>query len=814
MRFLCLNERVALCTLAFLFLTTYTSVAQMEQMDSTMQIKRFSYEDLNSERFEKYKKSSSTNRLAENPDDLTQEVIIIDGEEIRKFGHTTLVDVLKTIPGFRTSQPGNAIEGETFLMRGLLGNDHTKILINGIPIKPEAVKSMPISAQLPIRHAEYIEIVQGPSSAAYGSDAMAGVINIVLPEVDRPVFAWADVSGVTPATTDINLTLGGMAGKGKNILNYQIFASSQTAANLNIRFRRDEILIDRDTLNPWEQIYFLQDKDDSLVPEVNSLYKGSRLIGGNFQFRGFELFAMNMYREEHSALGADPLAISYSDPTTTIGESINSIGLRHIFDNRKRYSQRVSVSAMYYQTLENSSYIAIRDSLSSGQNFIFGRSLDLRADYQGIVRLNDQFKMAFGTTGQYSVSNPWTSYLGRRFHLEGNSFDFTGMDLNPETPAALETASDTNSAIGDNNWIPKHTVANLAGFSHFLYKAKGGKLSLEGAARIDFNTEDGIHFTPQVGMVYRPVEKLKLVVNYGRGHRAPRSYHIYSRYTQPYAEIRQDAIAAGPPPPPPPAIPAIPNQQFFSAMELRRERDTLRTEFLQGGEVRAVWKASPSLRVSARYYLHFMENRLTRFAAITEPPINQGPIGEFQFAPDSIPVGYGYYNNRTSGAYSFLQAGMVTIDYVKNWRELSLRAMGSYEFAAGYEEIEGEENQQESVERSADYRYMPVHSIKANVSLAYKGFTFSIHNNLIGYFTSDIVVNGKRVLYEEFEGWNHNLDILVHKDLFRQLSLFVGAYNVLNSIQSGIESSTLSNTWNYNPQYGRLFKFGLNFRLN
>ncbi len=169
--------------------------------DSTLTIKRFGFDDLNSEEFEKYKKKSSTNRLAENPDDLTQEVIIIDGDDIRKFGYSTLVDVLKTIPGFRTSQPGNAIEGETFLMRGLEGNDYTKILINGIPIKPEATKSMPIAAQLPIRHAEYIEIVQGPSSATYGSDAMAGVINIVFPNIDRPVFAWADVSATSPGTT-------------------------------------------------------------------------------------------------------------------------------------------------------------------------------------------------------------------------------------------------------------------------------------------------------------------------------------------------------------------------------------------------------------------------------------------------------------------------------------------------------------------------------------------------------------------------------------------------------------------------------------
>lgn len=41
---------------------------------------------------------------------------------------------------------------------------------------------------------------------------MAGVINIVFPNIDRPVFAWADVSATSPGTTEMNLTLGGKAG--------------------------------------------------------------------------------------------------------------------------------------------------------------------------------------------------------------------------------------------------------------------------------------------------------------------------------------------------------------------------------------------------------------------------------------------------------------------------------------------------------------------------------------------------------------------------------------------------------------------------
>ena len=46
-------------------------------------------------------------------------VWVITGEDILRNGFVTLADVLKAAPGIRVSQPGNAMEGETFLMRGL-----------------------------------------------------------------------------------------------------------------------------------------------------------------------------------------------------------------------------------------------------------------------------------------------------------------------------------------------------------------------------------------------------------------------------------------------------------------------------------------------------------------------------------------------------------------------------------------------------------------------------------------------------------------------------------------------------------------------
>lgn len=764
-----------------LLLTLLLISCNLIAQDSTITIKRFNYDDLSSEKFEKYLTKSSTNRLAVNPDDLTLEVIIIDGEDIRKFGYSTLVDVLKTIPGFRTSQPGNAIEGETFLMRGLLGNDHTKILINGIPIKPEAVKSMPIAAQLPIRHAEYIEIVQGPSSATYGSDAMAGVINIVFPEIERPVFAWADVSGTTPATTEINLTLGGKAGAGENILNYEFFASSQRATDVNLLIPDDSIRLDPQTLNQYEQQFYVADKNNKFLPEINEMRRESRLIGTYLKFRWFELSAMNMFREEHSGFGNNPLTAAYYDPGSTYGENINSVGLKHVYSNNKHYQSRAAISVLTFKTLQNASYIATQDFLSNGRNFIYARSIDYRAEYQGIFKINNQFKFAFGTTGQYSISNPYSSHLGRAFHTETKGFDFSGIDLNPVTPSALSVAADSLSKIDSLSWIPKHTIYNVAAFGHFLYKAPGGKLNVEGAARIDYNSFAGIRLTPKIGVVYRPYKKLKIVANYGRGHRAPRSYHLYNNYWQSAVEWDMNG-----------------QQASFS-----RSKDSLRQEELQGGEVRVKWKLNELFTLSGRYYVHIMESRIIR-ERVGPPPPGVPILPEMK-------LGVGYFN---ANSYSFLNAFLAVAEFKKKFASWEMQALVSYEFANGWEQVEAEDNAPQSIERSAEYRFVPEHSLKANLNVMFKGFTFSIHNNYFGHYVTEIYRSNSSVQYDETNKYYYNLDILVHKNLFRQLSIFLGAYNVLNSVQSGIPASTVSSTWSYNPQYGRTFKLGLNFRLN
>ncbi|MEM9025066.1 MAG: TonB-dependent receptor plug domain-containing protein [Bacteroidota bacterium] len=74
----------------------------------------------------------STNRTAQDLRDISYSMHVVTKEEILDNGYNTLVDVLKHVPGIKVSQPGSAIDGESFMMRGFYGNYYTKILINSI----------------------------------------------------------------------------------------------------------------------------------------------------------------------------------------------------------------------------------------------------------------------------------------------------------------------------------------------------------------------------------------------------------------------------------------------------------------------------------------------------------------------------------------------------------------------------------------------------------------------------------------------------------------------------------------------------------
>lgn len=101
---------------------------------------------------------------------------IIDSERIRLRAATNIQQVLNTELGFRFSNDMTLGTSDVQLM-GMSGRN-VKILLDGVPMidRNDSRESL---NQIDINTIERIEIVEGPLSVSYGSDALAGVINII-----------------------------------------------------------------------------------------------------------------------------------------------------------------------------------------------------------------------------------------------------------------------------------------------------------------------------------------------------------------------------------------------------------------------------------------------------------------------------------------------------------------------------------------------------------------------------------------------------------------------------------------------------------
>ncbi len=101
--------------------------------------------------------------------------VVIDEEYVRQTGNMRLDEMLSELPGILVSTDFGG--GQGVQLQGL-DSDYTLILINGLPLIGRQAGTLDLN-RITVQGIEKIEIVKGPSSALYGSDALAGVINII-----------------------------------------------------------------------------------------------------------------------------------------------------------------------------------------------------------------------------------------------------------------------------------------------------------------------------------------------------------------------------------------------------------------------------------------------------------------------------------------------------------------------------------------------------------------------------------------------------------------------------------------------------------
>lgn len=147
------------------------------------------------------------------------DVTVITREEIETAGATTLPALLAQQPGLQIVTNGGIGKSTSVFTRGTNAG-HTLLLVDGIPLG-SATLGQPSLHNLPLAQIERIEILYGPASSLYGSDAIGGVIQIFTKKGAGPIALEAFAGAGSYGTSELSAGVSGSSG----IVSYSLAAS-------------------------------------------------------------------------------------------------------------------------------------------------------------------------------------------------------------------------------------------------------------------------------------------------------------------------------------------------------------------------------------------------------------------------------------------------------------------------------------------------------------------------------------------------------------------------------------------------------------
>ncbi|MGB8327603.1 MAG: TonB-dependent receptor [Steroidobacteraceae bacterium] len=128
-------------------------------------------------------------RTAAPVDQLAVPVVIITREEIERSLATDVGELLKQHAGFEVARNGGPGQTASLFIRGT-NSDHAVVLVDGVRINPGTIGGAAIQNIAP-ETIEHIEVVKGPRSSLYGTDAIGGVVNLFTRAQARQGFSGA-----------------------------------------------------------------------------------------------------------------------------------------------------------------------------------------------------------------------------------------------------------------------------------------------------------------------------------------------------------------------------------------------------------------------------------------------------------------------------------------------------------------------------------------------------------------------------------------------------------------------------------------------
>lgn len=741
--------------------------------------------------FQKTKVISAT-RSPEDLDEVPFTMWVVTAEDILRNGYVTLGDVLRAAPGIRVSQPGNAMEGETFLMRGLSGNQYVKILINDVPVKPSIAPGMPIGAQIPIRQAERIEVLYGPTSAIYGNEACAGVVNIILKETERPIFTQADLAFGNYGYNSLDLTFGGKLGKDKKIFRFSLYGSSTVREKTDIYHDQNlysvnnylPVGLDSSLYTTNPNFRPAQPPYDSF-PKTAAISHESRLLGINLTWRGIHLTYNRMARFDHSALGISPLAVSYSNPSNRLAERTETFSLGFT-RTRPRWVTHNTLSAIRYRVDNTSTTTYVFDQLSAAMLRVL--SPDPTSDPDLLVKLRSIYE-TLASDERYTVANGFDARFESRVNASLNSN--LSLDLGIQANGGGGTPALTHFDVPlefriDGSTVPENPrpfsptfTTELDGNLFGQLTWRGKRLYAVGGSAVHYLVNSGLVPAPRLAALYRLDSTWAVRANFSTGFRRPSMFARANTYL--ILDLGGGSVGVSPT-----GVDATEKINSWEA-GLRYTKNDIRVE---------------GVFFSQKAY------RLVRPGFLRQEP---GIVAPWRYGYENAPG----LAMSMWGIQGIISSTNQELPLAGNRRKTVItgRTELYFQYARGREYLG------ENRTTTADVFNAPRWQFQFRTFFTLNKFQLVLASNRQTSVLSKAVAyrgddyHQRKIIqerYPTFRSW----DVMARLYLSNHFLIYFQSQNIFNKHYAGLDATGTLDDLLYNPQQGRLVRFGVNYNMN
>ncbi len=464
----------------------------------------------------------TASKVEEDVEDAPATIHVINSETIKARGYRNLEELLNDIPEIEIQRKSAVEFNNYYSFRGVPGNEKFIILLNGFRFNSPTGTPHAVAENYPLLDVARVEVILGPASALYGTDAFGGIVNIIT-KTTRENKGLVNLAQGQFSTREASVVFTRVLGRVLFSLSGRYYQSDEPHFP-NIYPERYAWYHDRfrTTGELWDATFSgntitLSETQRALPYATPSKAQFTHLTfeAGHFSFG----LAANSERHSSSTSGKPEFSLFSKD--SVYETEVTSIYGKHTFHGPK-WSLETSLWRGSYETLANSRFTNVFTSYKPGYKYGSNRTFKFEEQYYYrfskraslIVGLSLEGVSALPKTGDlptpFENSLPATGRAQNHIYLGTNVFDRDGNDL----------------TIYQEFY--NQAYENQAAYMQYRLTRNRWHVTLGG--RYDKSSRYGGTFNPRAGLVFSPMEKMKLKLLYGQAFLAPSPYLTYQQY--------------------------------------------------------------------------------------------------------------------------------------------------------------------------------------------------------------------------------------------------------------------------------------------